>query len=231
MKDADAAAASRQVRVWDLPTRLFHWSLVLLVAVNITTGNLGGMAAMDWHMRSGYAILALLLFRLAWGLVGSTSARFASFVRGPAAVLAYARGLFKGRHEPAVGHNPMGALSVIALLASLLVQAATGLFADDAILTKGPLADDVSRATSKVLTGIHALNANVLYALIALHLAAVFYYLLVRRENLITAMITGWKRLPAAVAAALPPARFASPLLALVLAAAAAALVWWIVDR
>ena len=229
-----AEPATVAIGVWDLPTRLFHWLLVLLVAVNLYTGNVGGVAEMDLHMLSGYAILTLVLFRFAWGFVGSRHARFASFIRGPRAVLVYARDLFSGDHPPALGHNPMGGWSVAAMLTSLLVQAATGLFADDEILTKGPLAGTVSKATRRLMTGIHDTNAYVLYALIALHLAAVGYYLVVRRENLVRPMLTGVKRLPVTEGEAVGAAaeqRFVNPLLAALLLSLAAVAVWLLVDR
>jgi cytochrome b len=206
--------------------------LVVLVAFNVYTGNVGGVAAMERHMLSGYAILALVLFRIAWGFVGSRHARFASFLRGPAAAFAYVRGLWAGTHTLSIGHNPLGGWSVAAMLLSLLVQAGTGLFADDEILTEGPLADSVSKQTSRLLTGIHDINGNVLYVLIGLHLAAIGYYLIVRRENLIRPMLTGVKRLPAAVdQTAGADERFVSPLWALLLLSLAAVLVWLLVAR
>ena len=231
-QDAPPAAepATVAVGVWDLPTRLFHWLLVFLVAFNLYTGNVGGVSNMELHMLSGYAILTLVLFRLAWGFVGSRHARFASFIRGPATAFGYARGIWSGKHAASIGHNPLGGWSVAAMLVSLLVQAGTGLFADDEILTEGPLAGTVSAATSRFLTGIHNLNANVLSVLIALHLAAVGYYAIVRRENLIRPMLTGVKRLPAADGeSVVAEERFASPLLAALLVSLAAAFVWLLV--
>ena len=118
----DTQAATRKIRLWDLPLRLFHWSLLVCVAGAVATAELD---AMDWHPRFGYAILALLLFRLIWGFVGSTHARFASFVRGPGTVLAYLHSM-KDNKGPSIGHNPLGALSVLALLATLLFQAISG---------------------------------------------------------------------------------------------------------
>jgi cytochrome b len=191
---ADNGNASPETRtVWDLPVRLFHWLLVALLIAQVVTVNLGGNA-MEYHMLGGYALLALVLFRIAWGFAGSRHARFADFVRGPAAVIAYARSLTGGSHAPHAGHNPLGGWSVLLMLASVLVQAATGLFADDDIMTAGPLARHVSGDTVSLCTQIHAINAWVLGALVALHLAAVFFYLLVRRENLIAPMIHGRKR-------------------------------------
>ncbi|MFO1154623.1 MAG: cytochrome b/b6 domain-containing protein [Rhodospirillales bacterium] len=226
-----------RVRVWDLPTRMFHWLLVALVAFNVYSGNVGGMANMDRHMLAGYTILALVLFRLAWGIVGSRHSRFVNFIRGPVTAFTYLRDLWSGRHQPSIGHNPLGGWSVAAMLLSLLVQAATGLFANDEILTKGPLAGSVSKATSRLLTGVHEINATLLYVLIALHLAAVSYYVIVRRESLIRPMLTGIKRLPPALARVVDARgvgteeRFASPLLAAVLLLLAAGAVWLLVGR
>ncbi|MCS6943941.1 MAG: cytochrome b/b6 domain-containing protein [Sutterellaceae bacterium] len=179
-----------RLRVWDLPTRLFHWALALLVVCSVVTAQVGGLW-MDWHLRAGYAALALLLFRLLWGVFGSRYARFTQFVRGPSAVLAYLRALRTGGAAPQAGHNPLGALSVLAMLAALLVQAATGLFANDAIATEGPLAKFVSGSTSDFLTRVHKLNQYVLYTLVALHVAAIAFYRVIKREDLLRPMITG----------------------------------------
>ena len=187
---ARARGAGGRVRVWDLPTRLFHWSLAALVTFSIVTAKLGGLW-LDWHMRSGYAILALLVFRLLWGVAGSRHARLVHFVRGPRIVLAY----LQGRHpHDGAGHNPLGALSVVAILAVLLAQAATGLFTNDGSFTEGPLAKLVSSATGERLSTLHRWGELAIYALIALHLAAVLFYLLVRRDNLIGPMISGDRR-------------------------------------
>lgn len=184
----DSAAAA--VRVWDLPTRLFHWSLAALVTASIVTGKLGGLW-LDWHMRSGYTILSLLVFRLLWGVAGSRHARLARFVRGPRIVLAYLRG--RHRHDGA-GHNPLGAISVVAIVALLLAQAASGLFANDGNFTEGPLARLVSSSTSELLSTVHRWGQLAVYALVALHLAAVIYHLVIRRDNLVGPMITGNRR-------------------------------------
>lgn len=218
---------ARRITVWDLPTRLFHWALVLLVAVGLITGNIGGVQGMDVHMLAGYGILALLGFRLVWGFVGSRHSRFSDFVAGPKRVNAYARELLSGAHKPALGHNPLGGWSVMALLTSLFVQAATGLCANDDILTEGPLAARVGKTMSNVLTEVHEINANVLYVLIGVHLAAIIFYALVQRENLVRPMITGWKNWIGPV----PDGgnRLASPALAFAILAVAAGAVWWIV--
>lgn len=184
------------IQVWDLPVRLFHWSLVGLVATSFVTVEMGGNA-MIWHMRAGYAILGLLLFRVAWGFFGGETARFFSFVRGPSAVFGYAKNLPKKDSAPHLGHNPLGGWSIIAMLAALLVQAGTGLFANDDIFIEGPLYPWVSKSVSDALTEFHEFNAGVIVALVSLHVAAVFFYLIYKRENLITPMITGRRQWPA----------------------------------
>jgi cytochrome b len=181
-----------RTRIWDLPTRLFHWLLAALVVFSVVTAKVGGNW-IDWHMRSGYAVLALLLFRILWGFVGARYARFAAFVRGPAAIADYVRRLRAGDAAAHAGHNPLGALSVLAMLAALLVQASSGLFANDAIASEGPLAKYVSGAASDFATRIHKLNQYPIFALIALHVAAVAYYHFAKRENLVLPMLTGDK--------------------------------------
>lgn len=181
-----------KIPVWDLPTRLFHWLLVVLVAVSFTTGAIGGNA-MVYHERSGFAILVLLVFRIIWGFVGSRQSRFSDFVKGPAAVWRYASALFRGDSERHPGHNPMGGWSVLALLLVLLIQVVTGLFANDDIITEGPLYLWVSKPVSDWLTRIHRINRFVVVALVATHLSAVLFYLWGKGENLIKPMITGKK--------------------------------------
>jgi cytochrome b len=179
--------------VWDLPTRIFHWLLVGLVAASFVTGKAGGNA-MVLHAWSGSAILTLLVFRLLWGVVGSGPSRFSSFLAGPRTVYRYAGTLFRRDAAPHFTHNPLGGWSVAAMLLVLLVQAGTGLFADDDIAFAGPLAASVGRAVRYRLTSIHLFNQEVLIGLIALHLAAVLFHLVYKRENLITPMITGVTR-------------------------------------
>lgn len=197
-----AGADPVSVRVWDLPTRLFHWLLALLVAASLATGkfdSLLGAGTLEWHRRFGLAILALLLFRLAWGFAGGTHARFASFLRGPRAVAGYAKGLLSGRGgEETAGHNPLGGWSVAAMLAALATQAVTGLFlVQEDYFFEGPLAKHVSRAASDRLNAIHEANFWVIAALVALHLAAIAYYAIAKRQGLVRAMVTGDKRLAA----------------------------------
>lgn len=218
----------QSVRVWDLPVRLFHWLLVALMAASITTGLVGGNA-MLWHMRSGYAILALVAFRIAWGVVGSTTARFADFVYGPGRVIAFAGDLFSRRPAHYPGHNPLGGWMVLALVLAVLLQAGSGLFANDDIATEGPLYRYISKDLSDKLTGLHKLNIRILYGLVALHVAAVLYHWLWRHENLARAMFTGIKALPSGAPSS--TLRFSSLRLALGLFAAAVFAVWLLVSQ
>ncbi|MGE0151796.1 MAG: cytochrome b/b6 domain-containing protein [Reyranellaceae bacterium] len=219
------APSRRLVRVWDLPTRLFHWALVVLVAFSWWSGE---NERFEWHFWSGYAILTLLIFRIVWGFVGSSTARFADFVRGPLAGLAHLRELL-GRHEMRdVGHNAIGGWMVVALILALLVQAVTGLFADDAILTVGPLGELVSSGTREWLTDIHELLIKIILVMIGLHVLAVLSYLVLRRINLIGPMFTGRKALPADLAA--QPPKMASSLLALAVLIVSGLIVWGIVS-
>ncbi|MGD2186803.1 MAG: cytochrome b/b6 domain-containing protein [Desulfobacterales bacterium] len=190
---ADTESPPNSVRVWDLPTRLFHWLLVIFVIISFVTGKMGGNA-MQYHAWSGFTILTLLLFRLVWGFVGSRESRFTKFVRGPSAVVRYATTLVRRDSAHYLGHNPLGGWSIIATLLALLVQAGTGLFANDDIITEGPLFDWVSKATSDWLTRIHKLNQEVIVALVFIHVLAVLFYFFYKRENLIKPMITGVKQ-------------------------------------
>jgi len=175
--------------VWDLPLRLTHWLLVVCIAGSWAT-HYAGIQWFPWHRRFGYAVLVLVTFRIVWGLVGTRHARFANFVAGPRRIAAYLR---SGSSREWVGHNPLGAFSVLAMLALLLAQALTGLFANDEIANAGPLYGWVDQATSNRLTGWHGANSNLLLALIVLHLAAVAWYVLGRRQGLLRAMLSGRK--------------------------------------
>lgn len=185
-------SSPRKVLVWDIPTRVFHWLLVALVITSFVSVKIGGNA-MSLHMWSGYAVLALLLFRLVWGFIGGWHARFASFVRGPGAVISYLGQMLDRNGEKHLGHNPMGGWSVILMLLALLVQAITGLFANDEIATTGPLAGRVAEATSLLLTRIHRLNEWLLIVLVATHVAAILFYYVYKKENLVHPMIWGRK--------------------------------------
>lgn len=191
-KAADAQSKEERL-VWDLPVRLFHWSLVVSFIGAYVTNRLG-VAWFDWHVRFGYAVLTLVVFRVLWGLFGAKHARFASFLRHPREAWLYGRGLLRGRAPLYAGHNPLGALMVVALLLGLLAQATMGLFANDEIFNVGPFAGAVSKETSLLLTSLHRKGFYVLAAAVFIHVAAVIAYVLVKRENLVRAMVTGYKR-------------------------------------
>lgn len=175
------------IRVWDLPTRIFHWGLALTVAVAVISGQIGGNW-IDWHARLGLLALGLVAFRLIWGLVGSTYARFVQFFPTPAKIRAYLAGQWHGE-----GHNPLGALSVFALLGLLTVQIGSGLFANDDIAFTGPLYALVGKELSNRLTGLHHLFGDLLLIVAALHVAAVLFYTHVKKQNLVKPMLTGKK--------------------------------------
>lgn len=213
------------VKVWDLPTRLFHWTLVGLIVFQWWSGE--SDSGMNYHVWGGYGVLVLVLFRLIWGCVGSETVRFGHFVRGPGAALDYVKALLRGETPLYLGHNPMGGWSIVVMLVLLLVQAGTGLFANDDIMTEGPLYPWVSKATSDWLTTVHRLNFNLLLLVIAVHIAAVLFYLLVKRENLIHPMLSGRKHLPEAMLTQAP--RIVSPWLGLVALLVAGLGVWQLV--
>ena len=184
---------SYKTRVWDLPTRIFHWALVACVVGLVISGNVGGNA-MPWHFRFGYGVLSLLLFRIVWGLVGGRWSRFSSFIYAPATILNYMKG--RGKPEHSVGHNPMGAGSVFALFAILLAQVGSGMMSDDEIAASGPLAKFVSNATVSTATWYHKeVGKLVIIALVVLHIAAILFYLFKKKENLVKPMIHGDKLL------------------------------------
>lgn len=178
----------KSISLWDLPTRLFHWLLVVAVTGSLVTVSLGG-TWMLWHERFGIAIVGLISFRLVWGIFGSTYARFFQFIPGPSAIAAYLKGEWHG-----VGHNPLGALSVLAMLGLLGFQAVTGLFATDAIAFNGPLYRAVSSGWNDTITSWHKQSEWFIYGLIGLHIASVLFYTLVKKDNLVTPMITGRKK-------------------------------------
>lgn len=229
-----APTANGRQLVWDAPLRAFHWALVLVVAGSFLThyasGPLttAGVDAFRWHARCGYAAAVLLTFRVLWGFVGPTHARFVDFVRGPRAAWAYVREMRRGHDvaaPPVVGHNPLGGWMVLVLLALLLAQAITGMFANDQIMNAGPLAGYVDAARSDALTTLHGRASNVIAAAVLLHILAAFFYLLVKRENLVGPMITGYKR-GVPVGAGIAGHRAA---LAVAIVAAVSAALWWII--
>jgi cytochrome b len=181
------------MRVWDLPTRLFHWALVLLIALQYATGEYH-LLDMRWHFWLGYATLALIAFRILWGFFGSQTSRFAGFVRGPRAVLAYVKSQFSTNPQTSIGHNALGGWSVLIMLSCVIVQIVSGFFASDEIDTDGPLVEFVAQRSVKLMTRVHDWNQNLLLVLIALHVGAVVTHLLLKHDDLIVPMITGRKR-------------------------------------
>jgi cytochrome b len=204
-----------KIQVWDLPLRAFHWLLAAAVATAFVTGEIGGNA-MIWHGRAGLAVVGLVAFRIVWGFVGSTNARFASFVKGPGAIRSYLRGEWNG-----IGHNPLGALSVLALISLVAAQAASGLFASDDISYQGYLYALVSPDQSGQITEIHEALQALLIALVVLHVGAIAFYVKVKKDNLTIPMITGWKHVAEPVEAPRSGSLVAF-LVAVIIAAAAA---------
>lgn len=178
---------SQRIRLWDLPTRLFHWLLVLAVVAAIVSGQIGGKL-IDLHGKIGLAIVGLIAFRVVWGFAGSTYARFAQFLPTPARIRVYLKGEWRG-----LGHNPLGGLSVVTLLLLLTAQVASGLFANDDITFTGPLYGLIDKSLSDRLSGIHHLLSNALIALVVLHIGAVIFHGRVKKDDLIKPMLTGWK--------------------------------------
>jgi len=183
----DGIRTPQALRVWDLPTRLFHWLLVAAVTTAIASGLAGG----NWmavHGKAGLAIAGLVAFRLVWGFVGNRYARFTNFAPTPRVLKTYLRGEWQGH-----GHNPLGALSVLVLLILLSTQVGTGLFGNDEIAFTGPLAGLVSESLSLRLTGLHHQLAIALYLLLGLHVVAILFHTVVKKDNLVKPMLTGYK--------------------------------------
>ncbi len=223
MNTATASSQLHKVRIWDLPTRVFHWALVLCIVGLIITGNVGGNA-MVWHFRIGLGVLALLLFRVVWGLVGGRWSRFAAFIYSPRSIINYLKG--KGKPEHSVGHTPTGAGSVFALLAVLFAQVGSGLLSDDEIAFAGPLTRFVSGATVNLATNYHKnIGKWIILGLVVLHIAAIAYYFW-RKHNLIKPMLHGDKQLEVAVLPSRDDA--ASRISALVIFGICGAFVAWI---
>lgn len=175
-----------KLRIWDLPTRLFHWGLALAVFGAIITDLLDEII---WHSYCGYTALVLLIFRLIWGLIGPYHARFITFIPSSASLKAF----FNHSSHTTLGHNPLGALSVMAMLGIVLVQSVSGLFTDDEITFAGPMAKYVGESTVKLMNSIHANNHVLVYGIVALHLLAILYYQIIKKNNLLGPMLHGDK--------------------------------------
>lgn len=226
---AERAASARTPGrlVWDLPVRVIHWSLLLCVAGAWLTREIEG-DWFAWHTRFGYAVLLLVVTRVLWGIVGTRYARFSSFVRGPAAIVRYLRSDAAAASSAPVGHNPLGALMVLALLGLLLIQAVTGLFANDQIMETGPLFGYVSSTLSDQLTTVHKQVFDIILAAVFIHVAAALFYLWVKRDNLILPMFTGRKaadRVPAG-----EEIRSSRTAVALAILIALGAVLYWVIS-
>lgn len=216
----------KSVRIWDLPTRIFHWALVVCVIGLVITGNVGGNA-MSWHFRLGYAVLTLLLFRVVWGVIGGHWSRFATFIYSPSSIIRYIAGRHPAHH--AVGHNPMGALSVFALLFFLFAQVASGLFSDDEIAAAGPLTKFIANAAVSLASSYHTkIGKLFIIFLVLTHVGAILFYLFKKRENLVKPMLIGDKLVGVDVPASRDDA--GTRILALVILAICGALVFGLVS-
>ncbi|MDR3530172.1 MAG: cytochrome b/b6 domain-containing protein [Rhodopila sp.] len=212
----------RPMKVWDLPVRLFHWAIVVLIFAAWLSQEVNRM---DLHLWVGYAIMTLLLFRIAWGFVGSDTARFTRFLRSPAAALRHLAHLRRREPDTEIGHNAAGGWMVLVMLALIGVQTGTGLFSNDDGDTEGPLMHLVSKGRSDWLSHIHYLNFKVIEAVIVLHVLAIVAYAVLKRQNLVRPMVTGTKLMPGDA----PAPRLVSPVWALVTLAVAAGVVVWLV--
>jgi cytochrome b len=222
------ATPPRAVRVWDLPTRLFHWTLALAIVGSVVTAKVGGNAAV-WHFRLGFLVLGLLAFRLLWGLVGGYWSRFVRFVPTPGRLVRYLRSAPRADDHFDVGHNPLGALSVLGMLGLLAVQVATGLVADDEIANAGPLVRFVASETSLAATSWHKTWGQwLILGLVALHVAAIVFYRVAKGNNLVAPMLGGDKLLAPGVPGSADGLRERG--LAIVLAALCGAGVAWVVS-
>ncbi len=213
--------------IWDIPTRLFHWLLTLCILGSFITANLG-VEYTEWHMRLGYTALGLILFRITWGVVGTTYARFAQFAPTPGKLFRYAKTLLQRNSVPSAGHNPLGALMVFLLIVLVTVQIATGLFVTDDILFMGPYNGVVSAEVADRLTTLHHKNADVLMIAIGLHVLAVLFYLLYKKQNLVGPMFSGKKYLPENLATSIKHSRIGTAIVVAILAACSVYLLLWL---
>jgi cytochrome b len=191
--ESDPVAGECRVKAWDGATRFFHWSLVSLIVCAYVTRNYLGDPTLYWHRVNGYAILILLIFRLIWGLIGSTTSRFVTFIPTPAATLRYASSLLRRAPMHYLGHNPLGSLLIFALLLAVAAQAGTGLLTSDDAFAQGPLYDHASATATRIAASYHARGFWLILGLASLHIIANLTYQFCFKHRLVTAMITGSK--------------------------------------
>ncbi|MDG4720294.1 MULTISPECIES: cytochrome b/b6 domain-containing protein [Thalassospira] len=217
----------KKVKLWDFPVRLFHWALVVAIVTAWWTNQ---QLMIDIHAIAGYSVLALVLFRIIWGFVGSSNARFASFIKGPDKVIGYAIKVPNGSISDLTyaGHNPAGGWMVVVLIVLVGIQAVSGLFAseDTFLFFDGPLVAHVSSDLASTMNWIHHTNINLIYAMVGLHVFAALFYLVVKRENLIGAMVTGARMVPAEIADKFAKIRFASPIVGVAILVICGLAVW-----
>ena len=211
--------------VWDLPLRLFHWLFVLSIVASYVTAKLG-VEYRQYHFYLGYWMMGLLLFRIIWGFIGPKHARFSTFLVGPSSVVEYAKDLFNPNSHAHVGHNPVGGLMVILMLLLVVIQATTGLFTTDAVIWTGPYYPAVKESTSSFLSTVHDVNFNIIIGAVVLHLAAITYYHWYKKQNLVSAMFTGYK--PAEHVPEHLAITSSQLFKALIVAVVAAGIVYWI---
>jgi len=227
---SDQIEPQKTVRLWDFPVRPFHWALVIAI---VTSWWSNQEVMIDIHAISGYSVLALVLFRIIWGFVGSSNARFTGFLAGPRKVIGYMRKLPNGsaRDLTYPGHNPAGGWMVVVLILLVAIQAISGLFTseDTFLFFDGPLVAYVNSDVASTMNFIHHTNINLIYAAVALHVLAAIFYLMIKRENLIGAMITGMRKVPESVATGFVQIRFASPVLGIAILVVCGLAVWGMV--
>lgn len=227
MSSSQKISPRSTIRVWDLPTRLFHWLLTVCIIGAFVTANSGNVMWMQWHIWFGVIALMLIVFRIIWGFTGSRYARFSSFVASPASVCNYLR----SGYAAIPGHNPLGGWSVIVMLLAVGVQAFTGLFVSDDILFQGPFNGGVSGDVAGLMRSIHQTNKYVVMGLVILHLLAIVFYT-IRGKRLVSAMVTG--DAPAKLYATDSPAArddIGLRAWALVLAIGLGLVAWWLIDK
>lgn len=211
--------------VWDLPLRLFHWLLVTSIIASYVTAKLG-IDWMQWHFYLGYGTIGLLVFRILWGFFGPRHARFSSFIHRPSAVWLYLRNMLNKGSVRSIGHNPVGGLVVLLMLLLLAVQAGTGLFTTDDVVWAGPYNSAVSSATASTLSTLHNINFNIILGVVGLHIAAILFYALYKKQNLVVPMVHG--HLPAALVPEHEAISSSQLFKALVVSLVAAGFVYWL---
>ena len=222
---AEAGRTDDRRLVWDLPLRLFHWLLVLSMIASYTTAKLG-FDWMQWHFYLGYWTVGLVVFRILWGFFGPRHARFGSFIHRPSAVWLYLKGMSKRTSPRTIGHNPVGGLMVLLMLLLVAVQATTGLFTTDDVVWAGPYNAAVSSSTASTLSTIHSINFNIILGVVGLHISAILFYALYKRQNLVVPMLHG--HLPAALVPEHEAINSSQLIKALVVSALAACFVYWL---